>query len=327
MRRRDFLGVLSSAVAWPIAVRAQQARLPVIGYLGISSPDLYAERLRAFRQGLNESGYVEGRNVAIEFCWADDHEDRLPALASDLVRRQVAVIVTGGGTPPALAAKAATAAIPIVFAVGTDPIALGLVASLNRPGGNLTGVTVLNVEVEPKRVELLHVLLPAAVRFAVLVNPANPIVFDSHVTIMQAAAHKLGLQMNVLNASTSSEIDTAFTTLAQRGATALVISGDQFMLSQREQIVALAARHSIPTIYDRREFTKAGGLMSYGASVLDAHRQIGVYTGRILKGEKPGDLPVMQSTKFDLVINLKTANALGLTIPPLLLALADEVIE
>jgi putative tryptophan/tyrosine transport system substrate-binding protein len=327
MKRRDFISLVGSAVAWPVAVRAQQPATPVIGYVGASSPDQYADRLRAFRQGLSETGFVDGRNVAIEFRWADDHQDRLPALMADLVRRQMAVIVTAGGTSPALAAKAATAAIPIVFALGTDPIASGLVASLNRPGGNLTGVTVLNVEVEPKRVELLHVLLPAVVRFALLVNPANPITSDAHVTNMQAAARKLGLQMNVLNASTSSEIDAAFATLAQRGSTALVMSGDQFMVSQREQIVALAARHSIPTIYDRREFAMAGGLMSYGASVLDAHRQIGVYTGRILKGEKPGDLPVMQSTKFDLIINLKTAKALGIDIPPQLLARADEVIE
>jgi ABC-type uncharacterized transport system substrate-binding protein len=326
MQRRKFITLLGGATTWPMATHAQQSGMPVIGYLGVSSPDLYADRLRAFRQGLNETGYVEGRNVAIEFRWADSRLDRLPAMVGDLVHRQVAVIVAAGTADGARAARAATTTIPIVFSIGADPVEIGLVASLNRPGGNLTGVTVLNVEVVSKRVELLHMLLPAAVRFAALVNPANP-VSDSVATNMDAAARKLGLQMNVLNASSSSEIDTAFATLVQRGATALVMSGDQLMFSRREQIVALAARHSIPTIYDRREFAAAGGLMSYGASILDAHRQIGVYTGRILKGQKPADLPVMQSTKFELVINLKTAKALGLEVPPTLLARADEVIE
>ena len=328
MQRREFITILGgAAVAWPFVARAQHQAMPVIGYLGVSSPDLYADRLSAFRQGLKETGYVEGRNVSIEFRWAGSRLDHLPAMVADLVRRQVAVIAAAGTLEGARAAKAATTTIPIVFSIGSDPVENGLVASLNRPGGNLTGVTLLNVEIVSKRVELLHALLPAALRFAVLVNPANAIISADEVTNMHAAARKLGLQLKVLNASTSGEIDTAFATLAQQDATALVISSDQFMYSHREQIIALAEHYSIPTIYDRREFAAAGGLVSYGSSVLDAHRQIGIYTGRILKGEKPADLPVMQATKFELIINLKAAKALGLTVPTGLVNAADEVIE
>jgi ABC-type uncharacterized transport system substrate-binding protein len=327
MQRREFITLLVGVAAWPLAAQAQQLAVPVIGYLGSSSPDLYADRLRAFRQGLNETGYVESRNVAIEFRWAEGHFDRMPAMLADLVRRRVAVIVVAGSTPGALAAKAATAAIPIVFSVGGDPIQEGLVVSLNRPGGNLTGVTVMNVEVMPKRLELLHAIVPTTTIVGLLVNPTSPNIAESETRNAQAASRILGLQLHVLNASTANEIDTALATLAQRGAGALLIGGDVFFAGQREQIVALAARHSIPAIYDRREFAAAGGLMSYGTSLLNAHRQVGVYTGRILKGEKPADLPVLQPTKFELVINLKTARALGLTVPPTLLATADEVIE
>jgi putative tryptophan/tyrosine transport system substrate-binding protein len=327
VRRREFIALVGGAATWLSAARAQQPALPVIGYLGNSSFDLYKDRLVAFRQGLNETGYVEGRNVSIEFRWAEDHNDRWPALMEDLLGQQVAVIAVAGSTAGAHAAKAATTTIPIVFSIGGDPIQLGLVASLNRPGGNLTGVTVLNVEVGPKRLELLRELLPAAPRFAVLVNPTNPIQTESETRNIQVAARTLGLQVHVLNASNTSEIDTAFATLDQQGATALVLGADGFFLGWRQHIVALAARYSIPTIYDRRDFAAAGGLMSYGTSITDAHRHVGRYTGRILNGEKPADLPVMQSVKFELVINLKTAKALGITVPPSLLARADEVIE
>ncbi len=329
MQRREFITLLAGMVAWPLAAQAQtqQPAMPVIGYLGSSSPDLYADRLRAFRQGLNETGYVESRNVAIEFRWAEGRFDRMPAMLADLVHRRVAVIVVAGSTPGALAAKTATAAIPIVFSVGGDPIQEGLVVSLNRPGGNLTGVTIMNVELMPKRLELLHAIVPTATIVGLLVNPTSPNIAESETRNAQAASRVLGLQLHVLNASTANEIDMAIATFAQRGAGALLIGGDVFFAGQRKQIVALAARHSIPAIYDRREFAAAGGLISYGTSLLDAHRQVGVYTGRILKGEKPADLPVLQPTKFELVINLKTARTLGLTIPPTLLATADKVIE
>jgi putative tryptophan/tyrosine transport system substrate-binding protein len=329
VRRREFITLLGGAAAtWPLSARAQQATMPVIGYLGGASPELYADRLRVFHQGLNETGYVEQRNVAIEFRWAGNHFDRLPALASDLVRRQVAVIAVPGSTPGARAAKAVTMTIPIVFAIGSDPVELGLVASMNRPGGNLTGVSNLTVELMPKRLELLHEVVPTRPIVALLVNQTSPNVADSESRHLQEASRKLGLQLQVLDASTKSEIDTAFATLASRGAAgALVVGGDAFLFSQREQIVALAAHHSMPAIYDRREYAAAGGLMSYGASLLDVHRQVGVYTGRILKGEKPADLPVLQPTRFELVINVTTAKALGLHVPPTLLARADEVIE
>jgi ABC-type uncharacterized transport system substrate-binding protein len=328
MDRRAFIGFAAGGlVAIPLNAPAQQPAMPVIGYLGISTPELYADRLRSFRQGLNETGYVEGRNVAIEFRWADNHMGRLPDMVADLVRRQVAVIAAAGITAGARAAQAATTTIPIVFTTGSDPVQLGLVASMNKPGGNLTGVSLLNVEVIAKRVEVLHELLPAAARFGLLVRPADPIVSEVETSTMMTASRKFGLQVYVLNASTKEEIDSAFATFGQRGVTALVISSDGFFFDHREQIVALAARHSIPAIHDRREFAAAGGLISYGASILDAHRQLGVYTGLILSGKKPADLPVVQPTKFDLVINQKAAKGLGITIPQALLLRADEVIQ
>jgi putative ABC transport system substrate-binding protein len=328
MRRRDFITLGgSAAIAWPLAARAQQATVPVIGFLGSTSADLYADRLRVFRQGLNETGYVEGRNVAIEFRWADGHYDRLPDLVADLVRREVTVIVAAGTTSGALAAKAATATIPIVFSTGGDPVQLGLVASLNRPGSNLTGMTLWNMEVVPKRLELMRELVPTATNMALLINPTSPTSAEFETKYAQAASRALGLKLHVLNASTESEIDAALATLGQRGINALLIGSDVFFFDHRGQIVALAARHSIPTTYDRREFATAGGLISYGASILDLYRQVGVYVGRILKGERPANLPVMLPTKFELSINLKTAKALGLTIPSSLLARADEVIE
>jgi putative tryptophan/tyrosine transport system substrate-binding protein len=328
MRRRAFITLLGgSAAAWPLAAHAQQPAMPVIGFLGSTSPDLYADRLRLFRQGLGETGYVEGRNVAIEFRWADGRYDRLADLVADLVQRKVTVIVAAGTTSGALAAKAATATIPIVFSVGGDPVQLGLVASLNRPGGNVTGMTIWNVELMPKRQELMRELVPTATDMALLTNPTNPTSADAETKHAQAAARGLGLKLQVLNASTDSEIDAALATLDRRGINALLIGSDVFFFDHRGQIVALAASLSIPAIYDRREFAAAGGLMSYGASILDAYREVGVYVGRILKGERPADLPVMLPTKFELSINLKTAKTLGLSVPSTLIGRADEVFE
>jgi putative ABC transport system substrate-binding protein len=328
MRRREFITLLGgAAVVWPLAARAQQPAMPVIGYLGSESPDLFADILRAFRQGLNETGFVEGRNVAIEFRWAEGHNDRLPALAADLVRRQVTVIAAPGSTPAALAAKAATTTIPIVFQLGTDPVATGLVASLSRPGGNLTGVTSLNVEVGPKRVELLHELVPTATSIALLVNPTNPALAVALSRGVQVAARTLGLQLYVLNASTEHDLDGAFARLIQLRAGGLVIGTDIFFTSRIEQLAALALRHAMPAIYQYREYAAAGGLMSYGGNHADLARRAGVYTGRILKGEKPADLPIQQVTKVEMIINLKTAKALGITVPLVLLGRADEVIE
>jgi putative tryptophan/tyrosine transport system substrate-binding protein len=328
MRRRAFIALLGgSAAAWPLAAHAQQPVMPVIGFLGSTSPDLYADRLRSFRQGLGETGYVEGRNVAIEFRWADGRYDRLADLVADLVHRKVTVIVAAGTTSGALAAKAATATIPIVFSVGGDPVQLGLVASLNRPGGNVTGMTIWNVELMPKRQELMRELVPTATDMALLTNPTNPTSADAETKHAQAAARGLGLKLQVLNASTDSEIDAALATLDRRGINALLIGSDVFFFDHRGQIVALAASLSIPAIYDRREFAAAGGLMSYGASILDAYREVGVYVGRILKGERPADLPVMLPTKFELSINLKTAKTLGLSVPSTLIGRADEVFE
>jgi putative ABC transport system substrate-binding protein len=327
MKRREFITLLTgAAVVCPMAASAQQPAMPVIGFLGSASAGPYARMMAAFRQGLNEIGYVEDRNVAIEYRWAEGQNDRLPALAADLVRRQVTVIATTG-TPETLAAKGATATIPIVFQVGIEPVQVGLVASLSRPGGNLTGVTNLNVEVGPKRLELLNELVPTATLMALLVNPTSPNLTESTTKDALAAARTLGVQLHVLHASTERDIDDAFAALVQLRAGALVIGSDVFFNSRREQLAALALRHAVPAIFQFREFAVAGGLMSYGANFTDSYRQVGVYTGRVLKGEKPSDLPVHQSTKVELIINLKTAKALGITLPLTLLGRADEVIE
>jgi putative ABC transport system substrate-binding protein len=326
MRRREFITLLGgAATTWPITARAQQQTMPMIGYLSVGSPDSAARNLAAFREGLKEAGYVEGKNLLIEYRWSEG-QDRLPELATELVRRRVAVIVSASGTPSVLAAKAATATIPIVFSVGTDPIAFGLVASLNKPGGNLTGVTLLFDEVASKRLELAHELMPATTIIALLVNPTNPN-SETQSRDLQEAARKLALQLHTLRASTERDLDTVFATVAQLRAGALLIGGDAFFASRRGQIAALAARHAIPTISFMRSFAAAGGLMSYGGSLTDADRLLGVYTGRILKGEKPADMPVQQSTKVELIINLRTAKMLGITVPPNLLVGADEVIE
>jgi len=327
MRRREFISLLGGGVtAWPLLVRAQQT-MPVIGFLGSSSLDLYADPVRAFRQGLGETGYVEGRNVAIEFRWANGQNDRLPALAADLVRRQVTVIVAPGSTPAALAAKAATTTIPIVFQVGIDPIAAGLVTSLARPGGNVTGVTNINTELVSKRLELLRELVPKAAIVALLVNPTSPEITEAVSKELQSTTRTLGLQLHILNASNDRDFDTVFTTLAQLRVGALVIAPDAFFISRNEQLGILTSRHGVPAITQFREFAAAGGLMSYGGSFSEPTRQVGIYTGRILKGEKPANLPVQQPMKVELVINLKTARALGVTVPQSVLNRADEVIE
>jgi putative ABC transport system substrate-binding protein len=326
MRRREFIAGVAGAAAWPLAARAQQPPLPVIGFLGTGSPDVFAYIVRAFQQGLSETGFVEGRNVAIEYRWANDQLDRLPALAADLVRRQMNLIVANS-TAASLAAKDATTTIPIVFQLGADPVQAGLVASLNRPGGNLTGVTSLAGELGPKRLELLHELIPAATNIAALLNPnTNPGVVGIS-SDLQAAARTLGVQLHVLHASAERDFDTAFATLARLRAGALVISPSLFFNTHSEQLAKLTVRHAVPAIYQFREFAVAGGLMSYGGSITDNYRLLGIYAGRILKGEKPADLPVLQSTRIELIINMKTAKELGLTIPETLLARADEVIE
>jgi putative ABC transport system substrate-binding protein len=312
--------------AWPLAARAQQSELPVIGFLGSDTPELYADRLRAFREGLEKAGYFVSQNVAIEYRWAKGRNGALPALAADLVRLRVAVLVAST-TPSVFALKAATTAIPIIFFIAGDPVALGLVASLNHPGGNLTGTTALTLEVGTKWLQLLQETVPTATAFAVLVNPTSPDLAEAQTRDLQAAAHTLGLQVHVLNASTDRDFEKAFASAIQLGADGLVISSDSFFFSHVEQLATLASRYKLPAIFGFREYTKAGGLMSYGADPNDLHRTVGAYVGRILKGERPGDLPVQQSTKVQLVVNLKTAKALGLTIPPTLLARADEVIE
>jgi putative ABC transport system substrate-binding protein len=328
MRRREFISLLGgTAAAWPLAARAQRPAMPVIGFVNPTLPDAIADLLRAFRQGLKDTGYLEGDNVAIEYRWAENQIDRLPALVAELVRRQVTVIATIGGPPTAFAAKAATTTIPIVFLVGEDPAKLGLVASLARPGGNLTGVNFFNTELAAKRLELLRELLPTAKRMAVLVNPAETTNTDSVLRDAGEAARAMGLQIEVLNASTSHEIDAAFATLVRERPDALFVGPGPFFTARRVQLVVLAATHRVPAIYPGRQYVEAGALMSYGASLADSSRQVGVYAGRILGGAKPADLPVVQSSKFELVINHQTARSLGLTVPPTLLATADEVIE
>jgi putative ABC transport system substrate-binding protein len=328
MQRRDFIALLGGLSSWPFVAHAQQKAMPVIGFLTTGSPGPSpALFMAAFRQGLSEAGYVEGQNLASEYRWAEGHYDRLPTLAADLVGRKVDVIVSTGGFPRALAAKSATSTIPIVFIGGGDPVEGGLVASLARPGGNLTGFTLLVVELNPKRLELLSELVPQARVIALLVNP-NSADADARITRhVQGAARSKGLQLSILKASTEGEIDAAFATLRQLHADGLVVSSEPFFTRQREQLIGLAARHAVPAIYALPEFAASGGLISYGPSVTSTFRQAGIYAGRILKGEKPADLPVQQPTTFELVVNLKTAEALGLTVPPSILARADEVIE
>ena len=328
MRRRDFIKFAGGvAAAWPLVARAQQPTMPVIGFLGSATPQSYATRLRAFRQGLKEAGYVEGQNVEIDYRWAEGQNNRLPALAAQLAQRHVAVLVAGGGTPAAIAAKAATATIPVDFAIAADPVAVGLVASLDRPGGNVTGVANMNAEIGPKRLELLHELLPSVTLVAVLTNPANPVLAEPFVRGLQGAAGGLGLRLHVLNARTERDIDTAFAELVQLRAGALVLMPDVFFNSHVAQIATLAIRHKVPTIYQYRPFVEAGGLISYGTNEPEYYRLVGIQAGKILKGEKPAELPVVRSTKVELLINLTTAKALGITIPLPLQGRADDVIE
>ena len=326
-RRREFILALGGAAAvWPLAARAQQPTIPIVGYLHSDSPQTVAGLLAAFREGLSETGYIEGQNVAIEYRWAENDLSRIPELVADLVRRRVAVIATPGSSATALAAKAATTTIPIVFSIGLDPVQLGLVASLNRPGGNITGVNSMSNELVAKRLGLLHELLPTAARFAVLVNPKNPTT-ESLKKDVEAAAATIGPRIEFFTASTGAEIDVAFASLVQKRADALLVHPDNLFINRRVQLTTLAARHAVPTMYPLRPDAEADGLMSCGTKLSDAHRQAGVYTGRILKGAKPADLPVVQPTKFEFIINLQTAKTIGLTVPPTLLARADEVIE
>jgi putative ABC transport system substrate-binding protein len=327
MKRREFFTLLGGAAMWPLAARAQQHAMPVIGLLGSASADWYAGRLRTFREGLGETGYVEGRNVTIEYRWADGRNDRLPQLAAELVQKHVALIATLGNTASALAAKAATSTIPIVFRIAADPVEVGLVASLARPGGNLTGITTLGVDLGPKQLAMLHEMVPSVKVVALLVNPTNPALAENQLQVLPAAGRTLGLNLHVLNASTDRDLDAVFATLAQLRAGALMIGVDAFFNSRSDKLAALATRHAVPTVSAYQEFTAVGGLMSYGGSIVAASRPAGVYAGRILKGENPADLPVMQSTEVSLAVNLKTAKALGLIVPPALLARADEVIE
>ena len=334
MRRREFIGLLGGAATWPmiaqapwLAARAQQVAMPVVGFLDSRSPDALTDRLRGFRQGLRDAGYIEGENVAIEYRWAENQFDRLPALAADLVRRQVAVIATSGGLAVTFAAKTATTTVPVVFSAGEDPVRLGLVTSLARPGGNLTGINFFTGELAAKRLELLREVVPGAIRVAVIVNPANPPTTETTLRDVEPAARALGLQIQIFNARTNREIDAAFAALVRERPDTLFIGNDAFFNSRRVQLALLAGRLGVPAIYSDREYAEAGGLMTYGSNIVDVYRQVGVYVGRILKGAKPADLPVVQSSKFELVINANTARMLGLTVPPSLLAIADEVIE
>jgi putative ABC transport system substrate-binding protein len=327
MRRRDFIkAIAGSAALLPIAARAQRPGLPVIGFMNGASPDTYARELAAFLKGLGEGGYVDGQNVTIEYRWAEGQLDRLPVIAADLVKHEVAVIAATSA-PAAVAAKAATRTIPIVFETGGDPVKLGLVGSLNRPGGNVTGIAQLNLEIAPKRLELLHELVPAASRVVFLANPENSLIVDINAKELQPAARSLSLELNVLSATNDREIDEAFAKLAQLKAGALLISPETFFISRSKQLAELTLRHRIPAAFTTREFVAAGGLMSYGSSYADAYRLAGLYTARVLKGEKAGDLPVQQSTKIELFLNLKTAKALGINVPNTLAGRADEVIE
>jgi putative ABC transport system substrate-binding protein len=326
MRRREFLGALGAAAVWPHAARAQPA-IPVIGFLDSRSPETLGERLRKFRQGLKDSGYAEGENVAIEYRWAENQADRLPDLAADLVRRRVGVIVSSGGVPVAFAAKEATTTIPIVFLTADDPVKLGIVTSVARPGGNMTGINFFNTELVAKRLELLREMLPRAARIALLVSPSASANTETTLRDVNVAARVMGLQLNVLRADTSHEIDAAFAEIARQRLDALFVGEAPFLNARRVQLVQRAAHHSIPTVYSGREYSEIGGLMSYGADISDAYRQVGVYAGRILKGAKPGDMPVLQTNKFELIVNAQTARMLGLTVPQTLLTSADEVIE
>jgi putative ABC transport system substrate-binding protein len=326
MQRRDFITLIGGAAAWPLAARSQQAAMPVVGYLDLASAQSTVPLVAAFRKGLDEAGYVEGRNVAIEYRWADNQGERLLALAADLVRRNVAVIATPSSTLAAIAAKTATSKIPIIFGIGTDPVETGLVESLSHPGANLTGVTRLSHEAATKRLGLLHEMVPSATSIAVLSNPASP-TYEADIKELQTAAPLVGLHLMLLNANSAREIEAVFAGLSQQGAGGLFVSSDNFFLSRRGQITTLAARYVVPAIYPSRDWAEVGGLMTYGASNADSIRQVGVYAGRILKGARPADLPVMQAVTVEFIINLSTARALGLTVPPSLLARADEVIE
>jgi len=326
MKRREFITLLGGAATWPLAAQAQQPAMPVIGFLNAASPKSYAPQLSAFLKGLGEAGYVDGQNVAIEYRWADGQNDRLPALASDLVHRQVTVIAATT-TAASLAAKAATATIPIVFETGADPVQLGLVPNLNRPGGNITGVTQTNQEVTPKRLQLLHDLVPTVSIMALLINPASPYQAQTQSSAALLAAHTLGLELHVLNASTESDFDAAFTNTIQLRAGGLVIAADPFFIGRSEQLATLTVRHAVPAIFETREFTAAGGLMSYGAPIGETYQLAGNYTGRILRGDKPADLPIQLATKVELIINLKAAKALGINVPNTLIGRADVVIE
>jgi putative tryptophan/tyrosine transport system substrate-binding protein len=328
VKRRAFIALISgAAAAWPLAARAQQSTMPVIGFLSNASPDIYSDRVRTFHEGLKQAGYVVGQNVAVEYRWAEGQNDQLPRLATELIERQVKVLVAAGGTPSALAAKAATTSIPVVFGVAVDPVAVGLVTSLSRPGGNLTGVTNLNAEVGPKRLELLHELLPAAMNIAVLVDPTGPTLAEAFSRDLEPAARTLGLKLHILHANTDRDLDAAFASLARLPADALVIGPGSLFAGRGARLGALTLRYAIPTIFQFRPFAAAGGLLSYGSDETEYYRLVGNYAGRILKGEKPADLPVQRSTKVELIVNLKTARALGLTVPLTLLGRADEVIE